>query len=343
MSVWVVRAGRSGELEDFSLEESTAVIDFGFRQSVSDFADRSQLLNGLRDERRYQDLSKQKIASAGSQLWRFANEIQNGDMIILPRKRPRVIAVGRISGEYSFRPDLTDLGWHTRSVDWHTEDIPRGAFDQDLLYSLGGLATVYQVRAENAEQRIEQIVNAHLAGEPIIESESEFPISDDSEPASDLDEQIEDRIVRRIRQRFSGTRLEYLVAEILRASGYHAIQTKPGPDGGIDVLAGKGDMGFGEPRLCVQVKSGRDPVRIPDYNRLQGNIQNFGAQYGLFVSLSDFTDPVRKENERSFFDIRLWGPHELVGRLLETYDSLPVEIRADVPLQNRRVLVESED
>ena len=222
-------------------------------------------------------------------------------------------------------------------------DIPREVFDQDLLLSLGGLATVYQVRAENAEKRIERIVKAHLDEEPIILSESESRVPDDAEPEIDLDEQIEDRIVQRIRQRFSGTRLEYLVTEILRASGYHAVQTRLGPDGGIDVVAGTGEMGFGEPRLCVQVKSGGAPVGLPDYNRLQGNIRGFGAQYGLLVSLSDFTSVVRKENERSFFEIRLWGSHELVENLLETYDSLPVEIRSDIPLQNRRVLVESED
>ena len=109
------------------------------------------------------------------------------------------------------------------------------------------------------------------------------------------------------------------------------------------VLAGTGELGFSEPRLCVQVKSGGTPVGLPDYNRLQGNIQGFGAQHGLLVSLSDFRRSVRNENERSFFQIRLWGPQELVERLLETYESLPADIRADIPLQSRRVLVESED
>ncbi len=350
MSVWVVRAGGSGEFEDFFLDEGIVVINFSFPRSVIDFADRDQLLNSLRSEPAYRDSSNPQIASAGGQLWRFANDIQNGDMVVIPRKSPRAIAVGTISGDYSFRPgltdiqpDLTDLGKHTRSVEWRTAGIPRASFDQDLLRSLGGMATAYRVGATNAEQRINRIVEAHLAGEPLTESEDEIYIPDDDMPESDLDEQIEDRIVQRIRQRFFGTRLEYLVAEILKASGYHAIQTRLGPDGGIDVVAGMGEMGLGEPRLCVQVKSGGAPVGLPDYNRLQGNIRGFGAQYGLLVSLSDFTSVVRKENERSFFEIRLWGPHELVAKLLETYDSLPVEVRADIPLQNRRVLVESED
>ena len=348
MNVWVVRAGRSGEFEEFALQESTAVIGFDFPQSVAEFADRDELLNTLRNETRYQDLSIHKVMSAVSQLWKFAKEIQPGDMILMPRKSPKVISVGQAMADYQFRPDLADslqgaAVYHTRGVEWEAPDVPRFNFDQDLLNSINGQLTVFQVRKEVAEVRINQIVKAHLSGEPIIESEDEIYISDDEAPESDLDEQIEDRIVQRIRQRFSGTRLEYLVAEILKASGYNAVQARLGPDGGIDVVAGMGEMGFGEPRLCVQVKSGGTPVGLPDYNRLQGNIRGFGAQYGLLVSLSDFTSVVRKENERSFFEIRLWGAGELVENLLKTYDSLPAEIQADVPLENRRVLVESED
>ena len=81
MNVWVIRAGRSGEFEDFFLEEGVVVINFSFPQSVVDFADRAQLLNSLHGEPAYRDSSNQKIASAGGQLWRFANEIQNGDMV----------------------------------------------------------------------------------------------------------------------------------------------------------------------------------------------------------------------------------------------------------------------
>ena len=101
-------------------------------------------------------------------------------------------------------------------------------------------------------------------------------------------------------------------------------------------------MGFGEPGLCVQVKSGRTPVDRPTYQQLQGNIGNFGAGHGLLVSLGDFTAAVRRANEQSFFEIRLWGPYELVQRLLETYDDLPQDVRADIPLQDRKVLVEPE-
>ena len=102
-------------------------------------------------------------------------------------------------------------------------------------------------------------------------------------------------------------------------------------------------MGFGHPRLCVQVKSGRSAVDLADYNRLQGNIGSYGADHGLLVSLGDFTRTVRNENERSFFQIRLWGPSDLVDKLVETYDSLPEYIQSEIPLRNRRILIETED
>ena len=338
MTVWVIRAGRKGEFEDYALREGMAVINFGFRKSVADFDSREQLRDAIGA-----DASSNTLG----QLWRFATEVQRGDLVILPRKQPKVVAVGRVVGDYEFRPDLPDLlpdaGPHTRPVKWVTEDVPRPSFDQDLLYSFNGQLTVYQVNRDAAAERISQVVSSHLSGEPASTTVPASQSREDEIPETDLDEEIRDRIVQMIRRRYSGVGLERLVAAILRASGYSAVETRRGPDGGIDVLAGMGDMGFGEPRLCVQVKSGASPIGIADYDRLQGNIHGFGAQYGLLVSMGDFTRDVKRENERSFFQIRLWGPYELVDRLLESYDYLPPEIRAEIPLQTRRVPIESEE
>ena len=91
------------------------------------------------------------------------------------------------------------------------------------------------------------------------------------------------------------------------------------------------------------MKSTNAPVDIADYNRLQGNVNAYGANHGLMVSLGDFTRAVRNENERSYFQIRLWGPDDLVEKLLETYDDLPDDIRTEIPLRNRRILVEAEE
>ena len=323
MPVWVVHAGVHGEFEQFAIDNNVVGIRFGLTQSVTDFPSREALRQHIQND------------SAANQLWRFAHGVNVGETVVLPgREIPRVVAVGRITGSYRYEPD-----WpypHIRPVEWAAVDIPRISFDQDLLYSFGGLLTVFQVNRTNAQERIDQVV-LHHRGEGIADIPATAELADDGDNLVDWDEVIADYVARRIRQKFAGHRLEYLVENILKVEGYTTLQTRPGADGGVDVIAGKGDMGFEEPRLCVQVKSGVSPVDLPDYNRLQGNVNSFGAHHGLLVSLSDFTRAVLNENERSFFQIRLWDSRQLTRNLLETYGELPADIRVDIPLVDRKV------
>ena len=344
MAIWTIKGGSSGEYESAFLEKGIVAIGFGLRRSVADFADR----NALRDH--------VESRSGADQLWRFYSEVRAGDTIVLPCKRSREVAIGRITGPYAYRPELMDAAPHVRTVEWQVPDIPRSHFDRDLLNSIGSLLTLSQPGAPNAEVRIRQIANIYLELEtpPISESKTDgdttsaIALADaaagtESAEETDLDQEIKDRIIARLRRQYAGSPLEYLVASILESSGYHVLRTQEGPDGGIDVLAGKGDLGFGEPRLCVQVKGRTSPVNLQEYASLQGNIRSFGAEHGLLVSLGGFTKPVHDRNEQqSFFMIRLWGPDQLAQRLLENYDSLPedirVDFRSDVPLETARIL-----
>ncbi len=350
MTVWTIKGGSRGEHEEAFLERGIVAIGYGLQESIADFAERENLRNRL-DNR-----------TGADQMWRFYTEVGEGDMVVLPRKgRNREVAIGRISGPYVYQPELAVSGVpHTRRVEWLVTNIPRSHFDQDLLNSLGTMLTFWQPNVPNAETRIKQIANVYLELEtaPIDEpgvthanqtatAINDGSVSIDQAEENDLDQEIKDRIVARFRRQYAGAQLEYLVASVLKASGYHVLQTREGPDGGIDVLAGKGDMGFGEPRLCVQVKGRTSPVDLQEYSSLRGNINSFGADYGLLVSLGGFTKPVHDRNEQqSFFVIRLWGPDELARRLLENYDSLPQDIRADfradIPLETVRVLRQTE-
>ena len=346
MAVWTIKGGSRGEHEDAFLEKGVAALGYGLRQSIADFPDRDALRSRVENR------------TGADQMWRFYTEVNAGDMVVLPRKRTGEVAIGRISGPYVYRPELVESGApHTRSVEWQVTDVPRSHFDQDLLNSMGSQLTLSQpTSAPNAEARIRQIANIYLELETppmdapaVVPDEASASITDgiaagaDITEETDLDQEIKDRIISRFRRHYAGEQLEYLVASILKASGYHVLQTQEGPDGGIDVLAGKGDLGFGEPRLCVQVKGRTSPVNLREYSSLQGNINSFGADYGLLVSLGGFTKPVRERNEQqSFFVIRLWGPDELAQRLLENYDALSQDIRADfradIPLEIARVL-----
>lgn len=346
MAVWTIKGGSRGEHEDAFLDNDFVALDYGLRQSIADFPNRDALRGSVENQ------------TGADQMWRFYTEVNSGDMVVLPRKRTGEIAIGRIKGPYAYQPESAGIAMppHTRSIDWQVTDIPRSHFDQDLLNSLGSQLSLSQPRAPDAEARIRRIANIFMELEaPEIanlgmppESIPATAISEDvvgADPAEEinLDQVIKERIIARFRRQYAGKELEHLVASILRAYDYHVMQTREGPDGGIDVLAGKGDLGFGEPRLCVQVKGRTTPVGLTEYSSLQGNIAAFGAGHGLLVSLGGFTKPVHDRNEQqSFFAIRLWGPEDLAQRLLESYDSLPQDIRADfrddIPLDTVQVL-----
>ena len=333
MAVWVIKGGSAGQHEGAFLEKGVVSIGFGLKQSIADFADREALR------------ASAESRNGADQLWRFYQEIANDDLVVLPRKRTSEVAVGHIAGAYAYQPDAVEQSVpHIRPVRWQVTDIPRSHFDRDLLNSFGSQLTLSQPGAPNAAARIDRIANAYLGvltdadAEAAAISPTEIPDDDSINEEVDIDREIKDRIIARLRQKYAGTRLEYLVSSILDVSGYTVLQTQAGADGGIDVLAGKGELGFGQPRLCVQVKGRTSPVDLAEYDRLRGNIATFRAEHGLLVSLGGFTKPVHDRNEQQFFEIRLWGPEELADRLLQCHDSLPPDIRAEFPLDTIRIL-----
>lgn len=345
MAVWVIKGGRAGEREGAFLEKGVVSIGFGLKQSIADFADREALRANAEGR------------SDADQLWRFYQEVGIQDLVVLPRKRSGEVAVGRITGPYAYQPDAVGPSApHVRPVQWQVTDIPRSHFNQDLLNSFGAQQTLTQPRAPDAETRIDHAVSLYLGNalSDTLEDAYKTPdsgqssdldetASQESSDETDLDREVIDRIIARLHRQFSGHRLEDLVASILRSSGYYVRLTREGADGGIDVLAGKGDLGFDAPRLCIQVKGRTSPVGLGEYSSLQGNIVSFNAQHGLLVSLGGFTKPVQERNEQqSFFQVRLWGPEELAHRLLANYTDLPQDIRADfrsdIPLGTLQML-----
>ena len=107
MAVWTIRGGRVGEYEEAFLEKGVVAVGFGLRRSVADFADRDALRAHLANR------------SSADQIWRLYNDVENGDMVVLPRKLTRQVAVGRISGAYSYQLESVGAGApHVRAVEW---------------------------------------------------------------------------------------------------------------------------------------------------------------------------------------------------------------------------------
>jgi len=174
---------------------------------------------------------------------------------------------------------------YQRAVQWFREDVPRDAISQDILYSLGAFLTVCRIQRNDAETRLKELLSSPLQPRLPAAPIEEQP-ADDAEQTTEfaLVELGRDQIRRRLADRFSGHDLARLVGALLDAEGFYVHVSPPGPDGGVDILAGEGGMGFDGTGLAVQVKSGAVVVDAGTLRELQGVMVDFGAARGLMVS-----------------------------------------------------------
>lgn len=107
-------------------------------------------------------------------------------------------------------------------------------------------------------------------------------------------------------------------------------------------MAGCGPLGFDQPRLCVQVKSGGGTEGQRTYNELLGVVSKFASQQGLLVSWGGFTNPVKQDAKKDFFRIRLWDQGDLVDAVLQNYERLEADVKAELPLKRIWVMVKEE-
>jgi restriction system protein len=340
--VYLVRAGANGEDEETALELGLAIIGFreyGSFDQAPDYEAMVKLVKAAKPE-----ISSRASSNYAGQLWTFAFGMKEGDTVVLPRKLSSQVALGKVAGPYKFQK-LGNEYRHTRAIKWVRTDIPRTTFAQDLLYSLGAFLTVCNIARNDAERRIAAILAGKQDPGPIIQvgkhlKDAPASVTDDTVAEKiNLSQLAHDQIVAHIQTRFAGHDLARLVDAVLRADGWVTRVSPPGPDGGVDILAGRGSLGLDEPRLCVQVKSQNNPVDVTVLRTLQGSMQTYAARQGLLVCWGGYNKPVQQEARQSHFSVRLWESRDLVEAIYRTYDTLPAEIQAELPLKSVWMLV----
>lgn len=155
----------------------------------------------------------------------------------------------------------------------------------------------------------------------------------------DLIEAAQDKIVETIGKHFKEHDFARLIEAILQAEGWVTKFSPPGPDGGVDILAGRGCLGLDLPRLCVQVKSQNSSADVTVYRTLQGVMQTFKADQGLLVCWGGFNKAVRSEARQGHFIVRLWDSGDVVDAIYRNYQRMPAEIQALLPLKQVWMLV----
>lgn len=336
MAVWLNRAGGSGEFETKFVQDSRIyVTSSGLSVDLSKMKERTELIDVL--GRNYPEAKPKTLVNWASQIWPFAHEMKPGDLVVLPLKTQRAIQIGEIAGGYHFEPQGPDPFFHWRPVKWIAEAVPRSHFGKDLLHSFGAFMTICRIERNGAEDRLRAMRANGWSPEVStsvlrVASAATAEVSDESED-TDLEELARDRISLLIEAKFKGHDLARLVEAILKAQGYVTYRSPEGADGGADILAGAGPLGFGAPRLCVEVKSGGGPIDRSTVDKLLGAVTKFGAQEGLFVSWDGFRGTVQKELAPSFFRVRLWTQKDLLEALFAHYDQLDEDLRAELPLK----------
>ncbi len=371
MTLWLVRAGKAGEKEQCALAHGAALVGWEELPDLGACGSRDALQALLRAT--YPAERMRTLINWSSQLWPLLDTMQVGDLVALPLKARSTIAVGRVAGGYAYRTDLLDEGQHTRPVEWLAQ-IPRSAFDPDMLYSFGAFATVCRIVRNEAELRVRTMLHEGSWAPPDIlrgavvrtgvvqtgVAQSGFAPARLDQPRmgvvpavrtrggsnlrvaagspvpltmADFETRSNHMIRERIAQKFKGHQLAELVGALLRAQGYTVQVQPPGPDGGVDILASRDALGFGAPRLMVQVKSQDAKVDVRVLRELAGVMGRFQADHGLLVGWGGFNQAVRSEAASAYFRLRLWDAEDVVRSVEEQYSQLPPAVRSEIPLR----------
>ena len=331
MTLWLIRAGKNGEQEHDALENNVCVIGWNELPDLSKITNKEELTKIYHQH--YEDETERAAIIRINQIWRFVKDIKIEDMIALPLKSERSVAIGKINEEYTYKK-ISPIIQHTRSVQWMGK-IPRSSLleHKDILYSLGAHLTVARMWANDAENRIKKILDN--------ESVDSGDVKDTTTDTSRLDHEVLSRedIIDTIDRNFKGHDFEYLVDSILRAKGFTTNVAAEGPDHGIDIFANRG---FGDMSICVQVKSSKDPVQEHVVRDLRGACKKHNAKCGLLVAWGGINKSAKKEIMCPFFEMEVWDHNRILNEIFKNYEKLDDEIRKKLPLKQIMVLSDDE-
>ncbi|MGN7132506.1 restriction endonuclease [Rhodococcoides corynebacterioides] len=342
MTAWVIRAGKHGEREQWCLEQGAAG---GGWDEVGDLSN----CKARADVRALLDAAMPGTtlglrANHAGQLWGLLN-VAPGDVVILPRKTTKSIAFGICKKGYEYRADAPLK--HVVSVDWKRDDVPRSAIKDDLLFTLGAIMTIFKASRNEAEARFRGVIATGTdSGSLAITGTGNKGVTtvDDNDAVDPIPvptlETIRDRVRTHVSENFKGHRLSELVADILRVRGFVCDVSPPGPDQGVDILAGSGPLGLDSPTLIVEVKSENGQIGAPVVRGLQGAMMSNRSDQGLLVAWGGITKDAKREIRTDRLTMRVWDADDLLDQIFDVFQDLPEETRLALPLKRAWVLDE---
>ncbi|XKH58465.1 restriction endonuclease (plasmid) [Citricoccus nitrophenolicus] len=343
---WVVRGGRRGEQEQYNIDSGRTTVGWADVGDLGGCQTREDVQNLV--EQTYPGYKPMRIANITGQLWAFRSRVEVGDLIVMPLKTdPGNLRFGRVTGGYGFdgsNPDASRQKY--LPVEWDKEPVPKAGIASDLLNSLNALMTVFSPSRNDAYNRLLEI--ASTGSDP---GNAEEPVPHAAAAAADEDEEvtdpetiptldaIQDRVRAFVTENFKEHELTWLVAEILEVHGYACQVSPPGPDGGVDILAGQGPLGMDSPIVVVEVKSEPGAIDTKVVRGLHSARERHKADQALLVAWGGLNGPARREIKLDP-KFQVWDGDTLLSELFHTYGELSASMQARIPLRAALVLDE---
>ncbi|MEW5995007.1 MAG: restriction endonuclease, partial [Candidatus Zixiibacteriota bacterium] len=330
--VWGIHAGSQADADKLFLHEN--VIALGW-DDVGDLSNIPASREAFKEKlsTTYPDAKSGAIPVWAGALYRFVHEITPGDLVVYPSKVDRQIHLGRVTGAYEYNLSSNKDYPNQRSVKW-LQSIARTSFTQGALYEVGTAMALFQVR-NYADEFL-----AALEGQPIPP-----PIKKDETiglVVEDIEQTTKDFVLKKFAQELKGHPFAEFVAHLLQAMGYRTRVSPEGPDGGIDVIAHKDELGFEPPIIKVQVKSSEGSIGDPTVASLYGKVDQ--NEFGLFITVGTFTHQA-KTFARNKTNLRLIDGDEMVSLVLRHYHHFDSRYKGLIPLKRVYVpeVVEQEE
>lgn len=321
-TLWGIHAGKTGDAETLFMKKNFIAVgwhEMGDLKKIKPDRDAFK----ARVAESYPGKKEGAIPNNAGQLFRFAHEMKEGDYVVYPSKQDRTINIGRVKGPYLFDPSV-DAGYpNLRAVEW-LKKVPRTALSQGALYETGSAMSLFQVKTY-AEEFL-ALVSSNAKAPLLVVSKDETV----AQVAEDIEENTRDFILKQLAQELKGHPFADFVAHLMGAMGYRTRVSPEGPDGGVDIIAHKDELGFEPPIIKVQVKSNAGSIGDPVVSSLYGKVAN--TEFGLLVTLGTFTTQA-KTFARSKSNLRLIDGVELVDLVLSHYEQFDSRYKGLLPLK----------
>jgi hypothetical protein len=115
-TVWMVRAGEGGVHAPVFVQQRAVFLGWGAANDISELT--IEAVSG-RVADAWPKYSRRQRGQAANALYKFANDMQPGDVVVTPEPTSRTVLLGEVTGDYRYltSPVVADYS-HTRPVTW---------------------------------------------------------------------------------------------------------------------------------------------------------------------------------------------------------------------------------